>query len=380
MVIGASVRALAEEARWAGWNVAAADLFIDRDLSSIANCYRLDSLSDLPKIQSIPIAPGDRIFLAGGMENHLEVVEYLGYRAKLWGPSLENLHALRCIERWKQWASHSSCSFPLSVPIQDASPLTALEQGSWLIKNMRSSGGFQVRSFHHGKCLNEDIQDSTFLQKKIEGKSFSAIIVFGGEQCCVAQVAQSISANEWCAPFEYAYCGNVLGSCVTESTRSKLHCLGRCIQADLQLTEGWIGVDFIIDDTNQLHLLEINPRYTASMELGRIHLGIGWCPNPNTRDSVRSACTQQPKGCIAKAILYAPRSLSITPHHASKLWCERRASAGSQCNWIADVPADGTEIAVGMPIVSLFSVGRDPPSVMSALYAYRDSILKLLET
>ncbi|MFO0922201.1 MAG: ATP-grasp domain-containing protein [Pirellulales bacterium] len=380
-VIGASVRALAEEARLAGWKVTAADLFIDRDLRAIANCYRLDCLSDLSKIQSIPIASQDRIFLAGGMENHLEVVERLGSRATLWGPSFESLQALRSIERWKQWASESGCAFPHSISIRDASCLADFDEGAWLIKSMRSSGGFHVRAFRQAKGEKADLQDGDFLQRRINGKSCSAVILFGEEQCAVAQVAESISASEWNAPSEFAYCGNILGGWCndTNSLRSKLQRLGQRIQADLNLTEGWIGVDFIVDDANELHLLEINPRYTASMELGRIQLGIPWCPHPNTHNSFMPSFTRQPDSCIAKAILYAPQPISITSQHTSIMWSERRTTAGSQSNWIADIPTEGTEIAVGMPIVSLFTIGRDQTSLMSALHAYRDKILRMLE-
>ncbi len=104
---------------------------------------------------------------------------------------------------------------------------------------MRSSGGFHVRAFRQAKGEKADLQDGDFLQRRINGKSCSAVILFGEEQCAVAQVAESISASEWNAPSEFAYCGNILGGWCndTNSLRSKLQRLGQRIQADLNLTE-----------------------------------------------------------------------------------------------------------------------------------------------
>jgi predicted ATP-grasp superfamily ATP-dependent carboligase len=103
---------------------------------------------------------------------------------------------------------------------------------------------------------------------------------------------------------------------------------------------GLFGVDVIVDADKRIWILEVNPRYTASMEL---------LEHPDRAPLEHFS---------GKAILYAKRSTCVSAKLA-ETWMQR---------WdVADIPAARSELAVGSPVVSLFAHGQTEAEVLAKL-------------
>jgi predicted ATP-grasp superfamily ATP-dependent carboligase len=64
----------------------------------------------------------------------------------------------------------------------------------------------------------------------------------------------------------FAYCGNYYPSGLDDETVSKIAEVSETISTKLDLS-GSVGVDFVVDDSNQIWLMEVNPRIQGTLEL-----------------------------------------------------------------------------------------------------------------
>ena len=119
--------------------------------------------------------------------------------------------------------------------------------------------------------------------------------------------------------------------------------------------------DVVVDRRRRLHVIEVNPRPTASLELheratgeslARTHLaacGVA-CPAGD-----RPAATATP-GSWAKAVLFAERAIACDSRPLAAL--DGLAAAWTEADgWpaLADIPGPGGGIARGGPVVTIFA-------------------------
>jgi predicted ATP-grasp superfamily ATP-dependent carboligase len=107
-------------------------------------------------------------------------------------------------------------------------------------------------------------------------------------------------------------------------------------------------------------MIEVNPRYTASVEVVERMTGI------SALDAHVAACLMKPRtpeirreveGRHGKIILYAKHDAVITSHFHN--WAMEQASSGRQL-MLADIPAEGEHIASGRPVLS--ALASTPPA------------------
>jgi predicted ATP-grasp superfamily ATP-dependent carboligase len=116
------------------------------------------------------------------------------------------------------------------------------------------------------------------------------------------------------------------------------------------------NVDFIFDG-NDFWPLEINPRYSASvevMERGREVQAVGLHVAACQTGQVRWLARSNPD-CFGKAVVYAERDCRVSPvleMVAGELNDPRRWPA------MADLPRTGEEIRAGQPVVTVFGRGE----------------------
>jgi predicted ATP-grasp superfamily ATP-dependent carboligase len=166
---------------------------------------------------------------------------------------------------------------------------------------------------------------------------------------------------------DFQYCGSVGPLPLAHQTLEQLKHLGQALAAGFHL-QGLFGVDCIVRDGVPFPV-EVNPRYTASVEVlelaGRI----------SALDLHRRACTAsselappapgKQRGVVGKAILFARATLRF-PENGP--WLARRSLTDV---WavpaFADIPGPGTSIGSGKPILSLFCRGRSVAECESRL-------------
>jgi predicted ATP-grasp superfamily ATP-dependent carboligase len=129
------------------------------------------------------------------------------------------------------------------------------------------------------------------------------------------------------------------------------------------------GIDFILRD-DQVYLTEVNPRYSASMELMEIAYGL-----PIFHIHLRSVLNSELPAFDLE--LQEHRNLF---HGKSYLYAEKNVTMPCTEEWtergIRDVPRSGERIRTGGPICTVGSIGATRESALAAM---TDQMEKLKE-
>ncbi len=343
ILIGASARAAATSARRAGWKPWCADLYADADLQRVATVRKV-SLEAYPQalFDALADAPRAAVMYTGALENRPDLIATLD--RPLWGNPPEVLRAIRSPERWTQYlrANHVPC--PLVAD-------QARAEGHWVLKPRKSAGGLGIRAYA-GQAFNPRTH---FLQERIDGAPCSAI--FLGAQ--LIGVTRQLVGEPWLNATGYQYCGNIGPLPIAPDVAARWQQLG-AVLAEFPL-RGLFGVDAIERDGVPCPV-EINPRYTASMELLERSLGQAFLPAHRAafeqtlaRPSFpSSAWEREPRPTIwGKAILYARQAL-VFP--ATGPWLAAlEEDVDLDRVEFADIPHVGEVIGPGQPVLTLFA-------------------------
>ena len=110
--------------------------------------------------------------------------------------------------------------------------------------------------------------------------------------------------------------------------------------------------------TTRFWPIEVNPRYTASVEILERGLGVaalGWHVAA-CRDRRIPAEVPKAQGWHGKAIVYAPCDLQVGEEFIASL---EHSNANLKWPEVADLPAPGTVIRWGQPVVTVFAEALD---------------------
>src|SRR5262245_56065277 len=125
-IVGASARAAAFSALWAGYEVAAADLFADADLKRACPATRI---SDYPTglADWLAATPCDAWMYTGALENHPELIDRMAEVRPLYGNRGASLRLVRGPLRLQQALRDADLAFPDTRATAEGLPL----DGSW---------------------------------------------------------------------------------------------------------------------------------------------------------------------------------------------------------------------------------------------------------
>lgn len=373
LIAGASARAAAFSAVRAGLRVAAADLFADRDLHAVTLAT---AISDWPAGLEAWAATFDRglpLVCVGGLENSPDLLDRMAASRPIFGPLDETLRAVRTpellAERFDRWKI----------------PRPALWNGRhgdrslrWLLKPRRSTAGRGIRWWTPADAPPCDDQ---YVQEFIPGSVGSAAFLAGDDGVELLGMTELLLPHDATrgvlAPF--TYCGSMTADlCADIVDPASLDRLGRCI-AETGL-RGLFGIDFVWRETDtggEPVPLEVNPRYTAGMEV------LEW---------------RQKRSLIAEhvAVFLGTRSTrpTPTPHDGPAIYGKQIVYAQTACRVgelpipsrcdilsfspsfeIADVSRPGTTLAAGAPICTVFATGRDRSDCLNRLREREDDVL-----
>ncbi|WP_439620236.1 ATP-grasp domain-containing protein [Gemmata sp.] len=288
----------------------------------------------LPRLAA-QFPPGPVIY-TGGLENHPRVVAELAASHELWGTAPDALERVRDPHQLFPALAAAGFAVPMLVPRDAPCPVTGL----WLRKPIRSGGGLDIRFARPG----ESATPNHIFQEFIDGRPLSAVC---GESAVLTGVTEPLAGEPWLHARDFAYCGNVGPVPTDRNLEGELLNLYRALVADVGL-RGLFNVDFILRD-GRVVPIEVNPRYSASTEVLEHALGRSvFVPLPPRRTGPQS---------VGKAIYYAPHDLSFP---ASGPWDADLAAPFDPWRLpaYADVPAPGTVVPSGHPVISIFAPGQ----------------------
>lgn len=342
--MGASARAAAESAARTGylqpWCV---DLFADTDLQRTCPVRRLPA-ADYPHglIEAVRQGPPGPWMYTGALENHPDVVEAIARERPLWGNPPEVLRRVRDPGQLAEAVKKTS----LLTPPFSFEPPTVASDKRYLLKPVKSGGGQNIRWFIPGETPPAT-SSGLYYQEWIEGRPMAALYLGRDGQGEFLGATHQYVGLSWLHAKEFQYCGSVTPVFMSKLMRKMLEDLGNTLVNHFGL-RGLFGVDFVLGDS-ALHVLEVNPRYTASMELLERATGIPMIAMHAScfNSSFPQIVWPEVRGDVwyAKGIFFARRRL-VFPRRGP--WNDAFSAS------YADIPAGGTIIKPGQPVLSYF--------------------------
>ena len=337
IIIGASARAAACAAQRAGYAPYWLDRFGDTDLRArfpgqVASNYP----RDLPTL--LRTAPAAPFIYTGALEHHPDILQALSEQRPLLGNASAVCRQTQDPFRLYRTLREHALPCPearIEAPEQTAP--TAREP--WLVKPLRGGGGMGIRRY-----AGEALAEGHYLQQYLPGESYAAVFLAGAGYCRLLGVTlQLVGAPAFCAE-PFSYCGSIGPLAQDDADTEQWRQIGAALSRALGL-QGLFGVD-AIKRQGRIYPVELNPRYTASVEVLELALG------HHLLQQHCDACNGKPapppqgraQGMFGKAIVFAPDDLSFRP----------RTVPG--CIG-ADLPAPDTRIKRGQPVQTLLTSG-----------------------
>jgi predicted ATP-grasp superfamily ATP-dependent carboligase len=362
LIAGVSCRAAADSAARAGFRVTAIDAFGDLDQHPSVRALsvprdfgtRFTAAAVARAARSIE---SDAVMFLSSFENHPKAVGSLGSGRELWGNPPSVLRRVRDpfeVARALRKRGHAVLS------IRRAPART----GRWVLKPVLSGGGRRVRMWQPGRRVPR----GCYLQEFVDGLPGSIVFVAARGRAVPIGVSRQLVGEEPFGAAGFQYCGNILAGAGDPQFARDRALVRRASELAGAIAEefglvGVNGIDFVARD-GVPYAIEVNPRWTASMELVERAYGLsvfaahaeacvdGVLPESGDFDLGK---TRRGAQAFGKAIVFARHDVT----------------AGNTREWIAsgvrDVPHRREKIAAGRPVCTVLATGRDAIDCHAAL-------------
>lgn len=367
LILGASARAAMQSAARAGLKCRGIDLFADRDARQLGE---VAAISDYPHefAQAAAQMPPGPWMYAGGLENYPKLVDAIARRRPLWGIAGDVLRRVRNPLMLRDVLQTADLPTPKTVSTFAALPRDEV----WLRKPLRSCGGAGIVNaagwLHSAQAGSSG---SSYFQEFVAGRGAAAVFCAEDDKTQFVGLTQQLIGAPWTGAREFQYAGSVGPLIVSANCQAQIRRIGALLAEAFQL-RGIFGVDGILRG-DDFFTVEVNPRYTASVEvleragappalaLHAAAFGIA-TEGPRKECAGRQEAIQRRAATPAhgKAIVYADADVRIGKSFADFIARQNRAG-GEQ--WVADIPRTGLPIKTGSPVATVFAAGANMADV-----------------
>jgi predicted ATP-grasp superfamily ATP-dependent carboligase len=358
LLIGASARALAASVRHSGFrgSLVALDLFGDRDLERLCRCLvpgreLRGERSTAALLRAAAALRPRAVAFAGGMETHPALLSRLEKRAFILGNSARAVRAVRGPERFFALLDREGIPHPRTWARAGIGPRPVGAGSRLLWKPRCGGGGLRIRQLRQA-ALERAL--SGYVQERVRGVPGSVAFVADGRRCRILGYCRMLSGEPGLGASGFTYCGNLWGPAEEWLPAEAARVVARAaalVTARFGL-RGLNGLDFILERDRPL-ILELNPRYTGSMEL--IEEGSGLRLFALHRNACMAGKLPEPfgeewegvpaRGWLGKGIVYATSDFEVA------------SAAPFEALRARDVPRPGTQVRAGSPLCTLVAKG-----------------------
>jgi predicted ATP-grasp superfamily ATP-dependent carboligase len=410
LIVGVSTRPAADSAARAGFAVTALDAFGDLDQSPGVRALSMPRDFGMRFTASSAARVADTIrcdavAYLSSFENHPRAVHSLSRGRSLWGNPPAVLKRVR--DPWllaaaldrrgvpaplvipsgahaKRARSRGIAVVPTEGPLyreeRDSSSTrlrrvpgaalrvaSARNDRSWLLKPFRSGGGHGIREWTPGTTVPRGY----YVQERIDGVPGSITFVAAGGRAIPHGLTRQIVGDAAFGASGFRYCGNIL---LAAADPLLVHATElACVVSEEFGLVGVNGIDFVARD-GMPYPVEVNPRYSASMELVERAYGV------SVFATHAAACTSGDppsfdlghvsRGAPAtgKAIVFARHDIVCGDTRA---WLDDPS--------VRDIPHPGERIRADHPVVTVFAEGIDSALCYDALVRRANAVYGALE-
>jgi predicted ATP-grasp superfamily ATP-dependent carboligase len=389
LIAGVSARGMAESAVRAGYAVIAVDAFADLDLAAIADTRLVSPYSARVAAATARRAAAretdgslrhngamlDAVCYVSNFENHPGALRQLSRGQTLWGNAPAAVAAARAPAAWAQALENAGIAVP-RVRMSAPKPGTADGRRRWLLKPKRSGGGHGVQAWRPGIPVPREY----VLQERIAGTPGSVVFAADGRNAAIIAITRQLIGEAPLGAPAFRYCGNILappgdpewgdGTPLWHEAAAIAAAASRAFGL-----AGVNGIDFIVRRGHPVPI-EINPRFTAAMELAERRDGIsifgahvaGCTGTLRTGSPLRQPA--RGVGASGKAIVFARYALTVGT--AAHTWVSSRD--------VRDIPRPGSQIPAGAPICSIFAEAGTATACRTELIRAARRIYKTVAT
>jgi uncharacterized protein len=373
-VAAVSARMLAESAAQAGFEPIALDLFGDRDTRAasagwwpigVPGGLHIDAELSLQALHRVA-RRGDAIGWApgSGFEALPDLLEQGARLLPLLGTPAASVRRVRDPATFFGFLDAVQVAHPAvrATPPADAD--------GWLLKSAAGTGGWHIR--HASSQAGAAVPAQHYFQRHAQGVPMSATFIANGRDACVLGFNALIVRSVIGRPF--VYCGAIGPVPLTAPAAAQVTRAVQLLAAEFGLL-GACSLDFMLDG-DEVSLLEINPRPSASMACYAKHL-----PQGVLAAHLR-ACQQRKLPQLGPFALAQP---AVHGHHIvfarHRLVLDDAASArlaeSAHCH---DLPFGAATFDAGDPVCSVSAMADSADGVGTQLSQRREALLNTWET
>ncbi len=342
MIAAPSGRALAQAARAAGYVALVCDFFDDLDTRELAAANSLvegdfvHGFEAAPLMAALTALAEDKkvigLIYGAGFEDRTGLLDEIAKHWVLLG------NAPATVARVKDPVSLAALCADLHIPHPDISFDTPKDSSQWLVKHAGGSGGVHIAA-----ADAEALAPGDYYQRRVAGRPVSAMVLGDGTRAAVLGFSEQWSAPAPGQPWRFG--GAARPASLDATLADALTRASRDITAAVHLV-GLNSVDFLVDGSD-FHLIEINPRPGATLDIFRdrdgqllrahIEACRGHLPDEPLRfEPAEAAC-----------FVYAPREIASMPACDWPVWAADRqkpASAVAEHDPLCTVTASGPDL------------------------------------
>jgi predicted ATP-grasp superfamily ATP-dependent carboligase len=259
LIVAQSGRFLAQLAHRAGYSVWVADCFGDQDTLAVSDRWlALTDLSDHAAVTQtlIELSQNDPCFLVygSGIEAFYPTLRSLPKTMTLVGNTADIIEQVKTPHRFFALLQQLAIPYPETHFVADNN-----RTGRWLCKPFKGFGGQLILDYD-----KQNNAKDTYLQQHIEGISGSALFLADGRSAEIYSLNQQFSLSQKETPFLQSGLSRPLAA--SKSVYDKINQFINQLVSHTGLL-GFNSLDFIITSDEEILILEINPRLSASAQL-----------------------------------------------------------------------------------------------------------------